>query len=83
MIWALLASLSTTSFSYVDQRYSAREIGQIPDAVIEHKSAHDEERRASRSRFKTLLREFERRLLRTGRTRQSRLKGEMSVLLKA
>ena len=83
MIWAMLFSLSTTRFDYIDQLYSAREIGQIPDAVIVHDSAHDEERRASRGRFKTLLREFERRLLRTGRTRQSRLKGEMSVLVKA
>lgn len=83
MIWAMLASLSSTSFGYIDQKYSAREVGQIPDAVIEHDSAHDEARRASRGRFRNLLRVFERRLLRSGRTRQARLKGEMSVLLKA
>jgi hypothetical protein len=82
MAWAYLSSPGV-HFDYIDQRYSAREIGRIPDAVIEHDSAHDEERRTSRGRFKTLLREFERRLLRTGRTRQSRLKGEMSVLVKA
>jgi hypothetical protein len=82
MAWAYLSSPSI-HFDYIDQRFSAREIGRIPDAVIEHDSAHDEERRASRGRFKTLLREFERRFLRSGRTRQSRLKGEMSVLVKA
>ena len=82
MAWAYLSSPGV-HFDYIDQRFSAREIGRIPDAVIEHDSAHDEERRASRGRFKTLLREFERRFLRSGRTRQSRLKGEMSVLVKA
>jgi hypothetical protein len=83
MIWAMLASLPTTRFAYIDQKFSGREIGQIPGAVIEHDSAHDEERRAARGRFQTMLREFERRFLRTGKTRQSRLKGEMSVLVKA
>ena len=82
MAWAYLSSPSI-HFDYIDQRFSAREIGRIPDAVIEHDSAHDEERRASRGRFQNLLRELERRVLRTGRTRQSRLKGEMSVLVKA
>ena len=82
MAWAYLSSPGI-HFDYIDQRFSAREIGQIADALIEHDSAHDEERRASRGRFKTLLREFERRFLRSGRTRQSRLKGEMSVLVKA
>lgn len=82
MAWAYLSSPGI-HFDYIDQRFSAREIGQIADALIEHDSAHDEARRASRGRFKTLLREFERRVLRTGRTRQSRLKGEMSVLVKA
>jgi len=82
MAWAYLSSPGV-HFGYIDQKFSAREIGQIPDAIIEHDSAHDEERRASRGRFRTLLRDLERRLLRTGRTRQSRLKGEMSVLVKA
>jgi hypothetical protein len=80
--WADTIERSTVNHD-IDQRFSAREIGQIADALIEHDSAHDEARRASRGRFKTLLREFERRVLRTGRTRQSRLKGEMSVLVKA
>jgi hypothetical protein len=78
MAWAYLWSPGV-HFDYIDQRFSAREIGQIADALIEH----DEERRASRGRFKTLLRELERQLFRTGRTRQSRLKGEMSVQVKA
>jgi hypothetical protein len=82
MAWAYLSSPGV-HFDYVDQRYSAREVGQIPYAVIEHDSAHDEERRAARGPFKSMLRQIERRFLRTGRTRQSRLKGEMSVLLKA
>jgi hypothetical protein len=79
--WAMLYSLGTTSFDFIPQRYSAREVGQIPDAVIEHDSAHDQERRAARGPFKTLLRRFEARFLRTGRTRRSRLEGEMSVLV--
>jgi hypothetical protein len=83
MVWAMLASLPTTRFAYIDQRFSGREIGQTPDAVIEHDSAHDEERRARRSGFQNALRAFERRFLRTGKTRASRLKGEMSVLVKA
>jgi hypothetical protein len=82
MAWAYLSSPSV-HFDYIDQKYSAREVGRIPDAVVEHDSAHDEERRASRGSFRNLLRELERRLLRSGRTRQSRLKGEMSVLVKA
>ena len=82
MAWAYLSSPGV-DFDFIDQRFSAREIGQIPDAVIEHDSAHDEERRAQRSPFKLALREFERRFLRTGRTRQSRLKGEMAVVMKA
>src|SRR5262245_55829295 len=81
MVWAMLASLPTTSFSYIDQRYSAREVGQIPDAVIEHDSAHDEERRAQRGYIKNALRRFEARFLRTGTTRRSRLKGELSKIL--
>jgi hypothetical protein len=82
MAWAYLSSPGVR-FDYIDQRFSAREIGQTPDAVIEHDSAHDEQRRAARGRFKLALRAFERRFLRTGLTRKSRLKGEMSVLLKA
>jgi hypothetical protein len=68
MAWAYLVSASVR-FRYIDQRYD---------------SAHDEQRRAARGRLKLALRAFERRFLRTGRTRASRLKGEMSkVLLQA
>jgi hypothetical protein len=81
--WALLSSLPTTRFEYIDQKYSGREVGQIEGAIIEHDSAHDEARRASRGRLKTWLRNVERRFLRTGKTRSARLNGEMSVLLKA
>ena len=82
MAWAYLSSPSV-HFDYIDQRFSAREIGRIADAVIEHDSAHDEQRRAERGPIKRVLRAFERRFLRTGRTRSSRLKGELGVLLKA
>jgi hypothetical protein len=83
MAWAYLVSASVR-FRYIDQRYSGREVGTIADAVIAHDSAHDEQRRAARGRLKLALRAFERRFLRTGRTRASRLKGEMSkVLLQA
>ena len=82
MAWAYLSSPGV-HFDYIDQRYSARELGTVPDAVIVHDSAHDEQRRAARGPIKLALRAFERRFLRTGRTRASRLNGEMSVLLKA
>ena len=82
MAWAYLSSPGVR-FDYIDQAYSGRETGTVPDAVIVHDSAHDEQRRAARGRFKQALRAFERRFLRTGRTRSSRLKGELGVLLKA
>ncbi len=70
-------------FDYIPQEYSGRELGTILDAVIAHDSAHDRQRRAERGRFRLALRAFEQRFLRTGRTRADRLKGEMSVLVKA
>ena len=82
MAWAFLSSPSV-DFDYIDQAYSGREAGTVPDAVIVHNSAHDEQRRAERGPIKRVLRAFERRFLRTGRTRSSRLKGELGVLLKA
>jgi hypothetical protein len=82
MAWAYLSSPSV-DFDYIAQEYSGRELGSLPGAVIVHDSAHDEQRRAERGRFKTALRAFERRFLRTGLTRQSRLKGEMSVLIRS
>ena len=82
MAWAYLSSPGVR-FDYIDQAYSGRETGTVPDAVIVHDSAHDEQRRAERGPIKRVLRAFERRFLRTGRTRSSRLKGELGVLLKA
>ena len=82
MAWAYLSSPGVR-FDYIDQAYSGREAGTVPDAVIVHNSAHDELRRPARGPFKQALRAFERRFLRSGRTRASRLKGEMAVLLKA
>jgi hypothetical protein len=75
--------VSGSSFSLINQRYSAREVGQIANAVIEHDSAHDEQRRAQRGRFKTMLRKLEARFIRTGRTRRARLDGELSKILQA
>jgi GNAT superfamily N-acetyltransferase len=83
MMWTLLASIPTTTFSYIDPRYSGRNIGQVQDAVIEHDSAHEEQRRASRGPVNLALRAIERRLFRTGRTKKSRIEGELAVLLKA
>jgi hypothetical protein len=82
MAWAYLSSPGV-HFDYLDQTYSAREVGTVADAVIVHDSAHDEERRAARGPIRQALRALERRFLRTGRTRAGRLKGEMSVLVKA
>jgi hypothetical protein len=82
MAWAYLSS-PRVRFDYIDQAYSGRETGTIPGAIIEHSSAHDEQRRAARGPFRAALRAFERRFLRRGLTRSSRLKGEMSVILKA
>ena len=82
MAWAYLSSPGVR-FDYIPQEFSGREAGTVPDAVIVHDSAHDEQRRAERGPIKRVLRAFERRFLRTGRTRSSRLKGELGVLLKA
>jgi hypothetical protein len=82
MAWAYLSSPGVR-FAYIDQRYSAREVGTVADAVIVHDSAHDEQRRAARGVVRQTLRALERRFFRTGRTRAGRLKGEMSVLVKA
>lgn len=79
---AVLASLGATSFSYVDDKYSGRETGQIDGAVIEHNSIHDEaRRRASHGPIKKWLRNFERRYFRTGRTQRSKRKTEIWITL--
>lgn len=82
MAWAYLSS-PKVRFDYIDQAYSAREMGTLPGAIIEHDSAHDEQRRAARGPIKSALRAFERKFLRRGFIRARRLKGEMSVVLKA
>jgi hypothetical protein len=81
MAWAFLKS-PAVKFSYIDQAYSAREIGQIPGAVVAHDSAHDKMRKAARSSFKDLLRAIE-RPFRTGRTKRHKLRSELSVVLQA
>lgn len=82
MAWAYLASPSV-DFEYIDQAYSGRELGQVAGAVIEHDSAHDEQRRARRGPIRQALRAFERRFLRSGRSQESRLQGALSVARKA
>jgi hypothetical protein len=68
MVWAYLHSTGV-QFSYIDARYSGREIGQLPDAVIEHNSEHNKLKAQKRGGIQEMLRAFERRYLRTGRTR--------------
>ena len=51
MAWAYLSSPGVR-FDYIDQAYSGRETGTVPDAVIVHDSAHDEQRRAERGPIK-------------------------------
>jgi hypothetical protein len=81
MAWAFLKS-PTVHFAYLDQKYSAREIGQISDAVIAHDSAHEKQKRRQRGGIKELLRSIE-RPFRTGRTKARKIQGELSVVLKA
>jgi hypothetical protein len=79
MMWALLASVPTVRFSFIPQGFSAREIGQIPGAIVEHDSAHDEARRGKRSPMQRLLRSVE-RPFRRGNTRRARLRGQLILL---
>jgi hypothetical protein len=69
-------------FDYIDQRYSGREVTLMPDAVIAHDSAHERQKRAERGGIRDLLRAIE-LPFRTGRTKARKLRGEMSVLVKA
>lgn len=78
MIWAFLKSMNV-DFSYVDQAYSGREISLLPDAVIVHDSAHERQRQ-QRGGFKGILRAIE-RPFRTGRTKATKLRSEMSVMI--
>jgi hypothetical protein len=59
MIWAFL-SCPDARFDYIAPEYSGREISRLADGVIVHQS--------ERSPFRQMLRDFERRFLRTGRT---------------
>ena len=68
MVWAYLQSPGV-SFSYIDARYSGREVGQLPGAVIKHESEHNKLKAQQRSGFGDLLKAIERRYLRTGRTK--------------
>jgi hypothetical protein len=68
MVWAYVQSAGV-SFSYIDARYSGREVGQLVDAVIEHDSEHNKLKARDRGGLAELLKTLERRYLRTGRTR--------------
>jgi hypothetical protein len=80
MAWAFLSSVGV-DFSYIDQRFSGREVGQLPDAVIVHDSEHEKARKHQRGGLREVLRDIERRYFRTGRTKARKLQGEMSVLV--
>jgi hypothetical protein len=72
MVWAFLRSAGRTSFSYIDRRYSGREITDILDGIIVHDSAHNKQRTKVRGRIKSALRHLEHRLIRSGRTRAAK-----------
>jgi hypothetical protein len=71
MAWAYLRS-PDVSFAYIPRAYSAREVGIVPGAIVAHDSAHSKERTATRGTIANALRAFERRFLRTGRTRKAK-----------
>lgn len=71
MVWAFLHSAGV-QFSYIDAKYSGREAGQLPDAIIEHQSEHNRLKALGRSGFGEMLKSLERRYLRTGRTKASK-----------
>jgi hypothetical protein len=80
MAWAFLSSVGV-GFTYIDQRFSGREVGQLPNAVIVHDSEHEKARKRQRGGLREVLRDIERRYFRTGRTKARKLQGEMSVLV--
>jgi hypothetical protein len=80
--WAYLSS-PDLRFGFIPPEYSGRETGSVPDAVILHDSAHEREIRSDRSGLSKMLRNFERRWLRTGRTRARKVDGQLSAILKA
>jgi hypothetical protein len=67
MVWAFLAATGTVTFSYIDRRYSGREVGDLPDGIIVHESAYTKRRTKARGRIGTALRHLERRWFRGGR----------------
>jgi hypothetical protein len=79
MVWAFLAC-PDVRFDYIDVRYSGREVGQLPGAVIEHQSAYSGQKKDARGGIRKALRSIERRFFRTGRT--ARDKTALSALVK-
>jgi hypothetical protein len=82
MVWAFLHATGV-QFNYIDARYSGREVGQLADACITHDSEHAKIKAARRGGIMHALRTFERRWLRTGRTkaRKRQLQPDSPVLL--
>jgi hypothetical protein len=78
--WAFLSS-PDVRFSYIDERYSGREIDQLQDGVIVHRSAYAQHRKSSRGLLRECLRWIE-RPFRTGRTKAEKLQG-LGVLVEA
>lgn len=68
MVWAYLLR-PDVSFTFIDIRYSGRDVGQVPDAVICHDSEHNKINAARCSGLQEMLKGLERRYLRTGRTK--------------
>jgi hypothetical protein len=82
LMWAYLRR-PDVRFSYVDRRYSGCEIGRqlVADAVVCHDSAHEKQRPVAVG-IKSALKAIERRFFRTGRTKQRKAAGEMSIVSK-
>jgi hypothetical protein len=80
MVWAYLMC-PHVHFTYIDQRYSGREITvSADDTVICHDSAHDKQPRNDMPLVKRALRAIE-KPFRTGRTKSIKMQSEMSALL--
>jgi hypothetical protein len=78
MAWAYLHS-PDVAFSYIPRDYSGREVTVLPDAIVAHDSAHGKQRKTERGIISSALRTFERRFLRTGRTRRAKQHLQSSV----
>jgi hypothetical protein len=75
MGWAFLLS-PDVAFSYIDPRYSGREISlDTTGVVICHDSAHEKSKGFG---IREILKEIEKRCLRTGRTKDRKLRGELA-----